>query len=609
MSVIRTTHRIAAALVMLLMIAGVARADDWHFEGVGKVVAISDIHGAFDAMVRTLQSAAVLDDELAWSAADAHLVIVGDILDRGPESRAAMDLLMRLEEEAVAAGGRVHVLIGNHEAMNLIGDLRYVSREEYAAFAADEVPADREHWFEAYSAKRGNSEESAEEQRSAFDDRFPQGFFAHREAFASDGKYGSWLLSKPILIVIDGTAYVHGGLSPMIAETGLAGVNDDLRGELLAYLHHLEVLIGAGQLLPTDSFYDHPDLLQSVTMLLTTDAEVATAVTEVIRLNDSDLHSPNGPLWYRGNVACSEVIEADRLDASLRAIGAERVVIGHTPTRGRRVLERLDGRVLEVDTGMLKSYYEGQGNALIVAGDQISVIHESGEHLPSPTPHPRYVGRRPTGLDVGGIEALLAMGDIIAEREDAAGQRVVTVGAGEQRIDALFTRRAGRDFYPEVAAYRLDRLLELDMVPVAVKREIDGKEGSLQFLPAGAVDEAQRNETGQGGGATCPLPDQWDAMMVFDALIFNEARFATTIQYDPASWQLILTGHSKAFTTSKRRPGHLAEVQIKIGKTWRESLASLTEELLEERLGDVLDRKRRRALATRRDSLLELPQD
>ena len=48
------------------------------------------------------------------------------------ESRKVLDLLMRLESEARAAGGAVHVVLGNHEVMNIAGDLRYVSTEEYA---------------------------------------------------------------------------------------------------------------------------------------------------------------------------------------------------------------------------------------------------------------------------------------------------------------------------------------------------------------------------------------------------------------------------------------------------------------------------------------------
>ena len=110
----------SALIVALLFVAALtARAAEWQYDGVSRVVAIADVHGAYDAMVQALLAADVVDKDLAWSAGDAHLVIVGDILDRGPNSRPAMDLLMQLEAEAEARGGKVHVLIGNHEAMNL----------------------------------------------------------------------------------------------------------------------------------------------------------------------------------------------------------------------------------------------------------------------------------------------------------------------------------------------------------------------------------------------------------------------------------------------------------------------------------------------------------
>jgi hypothetical protein len=160
---------------------------EWRFDGVDRVVAIADIHGAYDAMVSTLQSADVLDAELTWTGGTTNLVIVGDILDRGPKSRAAMDLLMRLEGEAESAGGRVHVLIGNHESMILTGDMRYVSAQEYAAFAEDEDRAERRRWFEIY-VKQQHAEEGTV--RAEFDRYYPPGYFAMRRAFRPDGVYG-----------------------------------------------------------------------------------------------------------------------------------------------------------------------------------------------------------------------------------------------------------------------------------------------------------------------------------------------------------------------------------------------------------------------------------
>ena len=116
-------------LFLAVLTVAPAHAGDWRVDNVDRVVAISDVHGAYDAMVETLRNVDILNDELSWTGGTSHLVIVGDLLDRGPRSRDAMDLLMRLEVEAQSAGGRVHVLIGNHESMNMIGDLRYVRKE------------------------------------------------------------------------------------------------------------------------------------------------------------------------------------------------------------------------------------------------------------------------------------------------------------------------------------------------------------------------------------------------------------------------------------------------------------------------------------------------
>ena len=114
---------IVFAVFLPLLVQPQAVAADWRFTGVERVVAVSDVHGAYDAMITTLTKAGVLNEEQSWGGGATHLVITGDILDRGPDSRKVMDLLMRIEGEALDAGGRVHLLLGNHEVMNLVGDL------------------------------------------------------------------------------------------------------------------------------------------------------------------------------------------------------------------------------------------------------------------------------------------------------------------------------------------------------------------------------------------------------------------------------------------------------------------------------------------------------
>ncbi len=142
------------------------------------------------------------------------------------------------------------------------------------------------------------------------------------------------------------------------------------------------------------------------------------------------------------------------------------------------------------------------------------------------------------------------------------------------------------------------------MVPVTVVREVDGVRGSVQFSPEESIDEYERQKKSSGGAAWCPLAEQWNAMFVFDALIYNDARDARSILYDLDTWQLMLTSHNKSFAGRDGLPGKLKTVPFQVGQSWKEELAALDDEVLQQKLGDVLDEKRLRALGQRRDGLI-----
>jgi len=364
-------------------------------------------------------------------------------------------------------------------------------------------------------------------------------------------------------------------------------------------------LIEAEILLPTDSQYDYVDIVNRHMPVSSDTPEVLAAIKTVQELDRASLIATDGPLWYRSNVACTGIIEKHRLETSLAAIGADRVVVGHTPTPGRRVLQRFGGRLIEVDTGMLNFYYKGSGNALVLAGDEVLVHNQAGGDPYDPLPHPRGVGMRPKNMSAEDLESLLRSGEVLSNETDTeSGRTIVQIGDSDHIVKALFTRRQGKGFYPDVAAYRLDRLLELDMVPVTVRREVDGKDGSVQFFPPKTMDEAGRVAEGHGYRATCPLGEQLMAMYVFDVLTFNEGRTRTRMLYDLSDWGLMLIEHEKAFTTDKGRPRHLANAPLVFSDGWKVALEGLTDEVLAENLADVLPGKRIRALALRRDEIL-----
>src|SRR5437667_436259 len=114
------------------------------------VVAIGDVHGDFDDFVTILQKAGLIDEQHHWTGGKTTFVQVGDLLDRGPKPRDVMDLMMSLEKEAPKAGGRVVGLLGNHEMMNIMGDLSYVTPVNYASFADSDCEKRQKSAYQDY---------------------------------------------------------------------------------------------------------------------------------------------------------------------------------------------------------------------------------------------------------------------------------------------------------------------------------------------------------------------------------------------------------------------------------------------------------------------------
>ena len=185
-------------------IAKTAAAEERPYEwsGVSRIVSVGDIHGAYDNLIRVLQNADIVDEDGDWIGGSTHLVQNGDMVDRGPDSRKVMDFLMDLEKQAKKAGGAVHVLIGNHEAMNIVGILDLVSEEEYRSYANSDSRRLRDKAFESYfeGVRREAKEKKARapskrEARREFEQTYPIGYIEHRQAFARDGRYGRWIRS------------------------------------------------------------------------------------------------------------------------------------------------------------------------------------------------------------------------------------------------------------------------------------------------------------------------------------------------------------------------------------------------------------------------------
>ena len=614
----------AAAICLPALLACASAAETaaqetpaWHWKNVPRVVIVGDVHGAYDELVGLLQATGIVDDSLDWSGGDAHLISLGDLLDRGSDSRAAMDLLIRLQEQAPSAGGRAHVVLGNHEQMNLIGDLRYVSAGEFAAFADDETPEMLDEALREFVA--ANPDLSAEERMGAFASRYPAGYFAHREAFRPDGRYGRWLLSLPTIIVVNGTAFVHGGLPQVTSGWTAEQLNNTFSQELKRYLETWRELVAQGALpddepgsgqqpIVTGEMIENPSTCIEDRAFacekIEGNGELQALMEEFIRLSASPVNGYDAPFWYRGSVYCRDILERPVLDQYLQTLGAVRVVVGHTPTTDSRVRSIRDDKVIMADTGMFVDYYKGRPAALVMQDKELLVYYQGSPQQSAPLPG---FGPVAYGLEESRLEEALTQG-VIATVDKASAEaywRITLDFEGEQ-IEARFFPggRAGTANL-ELAAHALDRLLGTELIAATVARRVDDTEGALQIVYPGEISEQQRLEASLGFTGWCPMPDQLQLMYLFDLLTANAGRSVANVLYSNDDWTLRLTGHGLAFDRAGRLSPALPDDAITLAPGVAAALRRLDEGGLEAALGEYLDKRRIRALLSRRDAILQ----
>jgi hypothetical protein len=318
--------RVLAALLLLACI-GLPAA-----QAPSRIVVVGEVHGDLAALVAILVDAGVIDNRRTWKGGTTIFVQTGDLPDRGPHSRKVMDLLIDLEKQARKAGGRVYALLGNHEVMNMLGDLRYVTPEEYASYRSLDSEKLRENVFLA-SADPARREDPA--YRSAWMADKPLGWVELIRAFSKQGKYGRWLRQHDTVAKIGTTLFLHGGISPKYATLQADEINTRIKTALASDTPNAETLL--------------------------TDQE--------------------GPLWYRGLALGPEADLGAHVDALLAFHGVSRIVVGHTVAPGV-VLPRFGGKVILNDVG-LSAVYGGPRSSLEITGEVMSVRHR-GTLLPVP---------------------------------------------------------------------------------------------------------------------------------------------------------------------------------------------------------------------------------
>jgi Calcineurin-like phosphoesterase len=303
-----------------------------------RIVVVGDLNGAFDVLVDILRGTKLVNRELKWCGGRAELVQMGDLFNRGDGALQALQLLLKLQRQARKVGGKVTVLLGNHEVMSALGHEGYCTEGEYLSFATAPErrawPARVERAIKRLVRQRPHGILGPIAPRlDAWKVAHAPGQVALRRELGPRGKLGRALRALPVAYQAQGCLFVHAGLLPDWARLGVDGLNARARDAWA-----LADKKGRLWSLPKTSLF-----------------------------RDS-----TGPLWDRSLVRGGTKARAN-LQRTLAHLGATRMIVGHTPSgsllRGvpGSVLVLAQGRLIAVDVG-LSSGPDTPRTALILDG-------------------------------------------------------------------------------------------------------------------------------------------------------------------------------------------------------------------------------------------------
>jgi hypothetical protein len=609
---------VLAALVTSLLVstAAVQAAEEhgpFEWSGVERLVAIGDVHGSYDKLLPLLQGTGLIDDDLAWSGGEAHVVFLGDLTDRGPLERPVLDLVRRLEVEAEAVGGRLHVLLGNHEVLNMVGDLRYVEGQGYSDFTAEEQASDRNEALTRFRNEALKVGMPSGKIQSAFRERHPPGFFGRLRAFSAEGEYGQWLLEKPAVVKINGYLFLHGGLTDTVAALGLDGINQGVRQSVREFLANRD-LISGGRTLTYEEARQIAEPMARNKGVRKKTPEKADAAAAILDHYEGLAFSPGGPLWYRGNSVENEQVERAILERVLESLDAEGVVVAHTPTGTGRINSRFNGQVIRTDVGMA---YGREPMCMVLQNDRIVVYDPRRQGYLSLAQEPPQ-GERWSDIQEqlpdAQLESFLERAKVVDRLAVHRKGREGEVWSLEQKkleMRAVFLsvedppgsdpKAPVRRYVHEIASYKIDRMMKLGLVPVTVLRQVDGVRGSLQTWVQAAIDRDQIRQY-EAEGLLEGLEDEIMRARVFTALIGSVERLDFGEMLVPKERRIMLADNTKAFPVSP-------EVDLpegcRIAPDLELGMRGLKKGDLKSSVGAYLSDGQIKALLERRDRILE----
>ena len=586
-------------LLLCLFFPSPSRADEipYVWTDVERVVAVADVHGDYERFIYILAhpQVAIIDNDLHWIGGKAHFVQLGDVIDRGPYARRIYEMMMRLEREAEAAGGKVHMLLGNHEEMNITGIAldypNYVGPEQFVSFLPDDIRKAREaEYIKTLPPERRKSAEIegldvetdqavADFWREVLRRKDPEVRRAYVLGF--NNAVGDWLIKKNTVIKINGVIYVHGGISEALSKWPLREINTVMRTELAYFQGVMRDPQRTARPFKPKLVYD-----------------------------------PEGPLWFRGLAESGKAAQAE-VDRILANLEAKAMVIGHnffsygggrSPTILKEFVARFQDKVWIMDTGIATGSYGGLPSALIYEngdfrlwGESEEVAKKSGIHPPPLKP-----------MTHREMETFLRTASITGRGPGPGGRTDawrLTLESEEVVIPALFKYVDRRrpdpladSFRYELAAYALNKYLDVDFVPPIVERTVEGTPGAVQVFVPNAMSETERKEKEIAPLDADAFEKAMADLLVFQNLAYDDCHNDRDTLISRDDGRVYRVDFSEAFVPDKRLPDRCPI--LRCSRLLYKKLLGWDDKTATEYIGRFLDPAETAALNARRNEIV-----
>jgi hypothetical protein len=366
------------------------------------IVVVGEVQGSATTVTKLLTHLGLADAQGHWMGGDTVLIQTGDLMDDGKNVRAVLDLFMRLQEEAPAAGGRVIVLLGNHEVMNILGVLRDVNYLAYQSFAGPDSEARQRQAFDDYVAWRQRRAKTVGSGEFVFDGDFetewlaihPVGWVEYVEAMGAEGEYGQWLRTLPVAARYGEVVFIHAGISPEMKGMDVEAINRRTTEEIVAFDQDRASMAKAELCLPASSAREMVGVVkEEIDYVNSLDASKRTPgnprVARLLELQDLtrwgswSLLTDQGPLWFRGPSKWDEMDRGAEMAEILDATGCRRMVTGQSDGKEHLIHARFDDRVLLTSIDMADDKWAGGGDpaALDIDNGVYTVVTLNGREV------------------------------------------------------------------------------------------------------------------------------------------------------------------------------------------------------------------------------------